>query len=200
MSWRLEGTYLENCNCEVVCPCSATSLALPADNERCQVVLAFNVRAGEIEGVDVSGRAVVLVADTPQQMTDGNWRLGVFFDDGASEDQAGKLQAVFGGQLGGPPAGLVPLLGDMLGMESAPITYTDDGFRHSVRVGDAIDIEIEDWVPEGNDAPTMLTGIVHPAAANVTVARASRGRVDAFGLSFANAGKNGHSAPFSWAA
>jgi len=69
-----------------------------------------------------------------------------------------------------------------------------------VRVGDAIDIEIEDWVPEGNDAPTMLTGIVHPAAANVTVARATRGRVDAFGLSFANAGKNGHSAPFSWAA
>jgi len=126
MSWRLEGTYLENCNCDVVCPCSATSLALPADNERCQVVLAFNVRAGEIEGVDVSGRAVVLVADTPQQMTDGSWRLGVFFDDGASEDQAGKLQAVFGGQLGGPPAGLVPLLGDMLGMESAPITYTDD--------------------------------------------------------------------------
>jgi hypothetical protein len=35
----------------------------PADVERCTVVLAFNVQRGQIEGLDVVGRTVV-VADT----------------------------------------------------------------------------------------------------------------------------------------
>jgi hypothetical protein len=50
---------------------------------------------------------------------------------------------VFGGQLGGPMAGLTPLVGEMLGVERAQIEIDDDGLRHSVRVGDAIDFEIQ---------------------------------------------------------
>src|SRR3970282_2168857 len=30
VAYRLDGTYFENCNCEVACPCSASNLALPA--------------------------------------------------------------------------------------------------------------------------------------------------------------------------
>ena len=44
-------------------------------------------------------------------------------------------------------AGLAPLVGEMLGVERAPIEVVDDGLRHSVRIGDAIDFEIEDIVP-----------------------------------------------------
>lgn len=43
-----------------------------------------------------------------------------------------------------------------------------------------------------------LTGMFHPANSTLTIAKANRSRVSAFGLSFANEGKNGHSAPFSW--
>jgi len=46
-------------------------------------------------------------------------------------------------------AGLVPLVGEMLGVERVPIEVVDDGIRHSVRIGDAIDFEIEDIVPFG---------------------------------------------------
>jgi hypothetical protein len=45
-----------------------------------------------------------------------------------------------------------------------------------------------------------LSGMFHPANSTLTIAKAARSRVDAFGLSFSHAGKNGHSAPFSWAA
>jgi hypothetical protein len=34
----------------------------------------------------------------------------------------------------------------------------------------------------------------------LTIAQATRSRVSAFGLEFDNTGKNGHAAPFSWAA
>src|SRR3982074_351835 len=64
MSWKLEGSYFENCNCDWVCPCSVTSFGSPATGDRCQVVLNYHVRRGEIDGVDVSGHSVSVVADT----------------------------------------------------------------------------------------------------------------------------------------
>ena len=68
MAWRLKGTYFENCNCNMVCPCSTSGLTMPADNERCRVVLVFQVASGEIEGVDVSNLSIALLADAPRQM------------------------------------------------------------------------------------------------------------------------------------
>jgi len=201
MAWQLEGTYFENCSCDMVCPCTTSGLTMRADTDRCQVVLSFHVDQGEIDGVDVGGKTVVIVADTPPVMSDGNWRVGVVMDAAASPEQAEKLGAVFAGQAGGPMAMLSPLITEMLGIESAPIDYVDDGRHHSVKVGELIDIEIEDFIPALNPGGEVerLTGMFHPANSTLTIAKANRSRVDAFGLSFANVGKNGHWAPFSWA-
>ncbi len=201
MAWRLDGTYFENCSCDMVCPCTTSGLTMPADQERCRVVLAFHVDSGEVDGLDVSDKTVVVVADTPQVMSEGNWRVGVVMDASASEEQAAGLGAIFGGKAGGPMAGLAPLITEMLGMESAPIDYADDGRRHSLKVGDIIDIEVEDFVPPQlpDGEVEHLTGMFHPANSTLTIARANRSRVSVFGLTFANEGKNGHSAPFSWA-
>jgi hypothetical protein len=87
MSWKIAGSYFETCSCDVVCPCTA-SLSLGATNDYCRVVLVFHVKEGEVEGVDVGGLTVAAVAETPKVMTDGNWRLGVFIDAAASDEQA----------------------------------------------------------------------------------------------------------------
>ena len=108
MAWHLEGTYFENCNCDVLCPCGASSLVLPADKERCHVVLAYHVERGEIE--------------------------------------------------------------------------------------------VEDFVPEGESEPSRPTGAHHPSSSTLTVARATHSRINAFGMEFDNEGKNGHTPPYSWAA
>lgn len=177
MAWKLEGTYFESCSCEVVCPCTA-SLALGADYDRCRVTLVFSVTDGEVDGTDVSGLTVAAVADTPKVMSDGNWRLGVFIDDAASEEQAEKLGAVFGGQLGGPMEALAPLIGENLGLERAPIEVREEGLRHSVKIGDAVDVEIEDVVPFGVESgePARMSGIFHPAGSELTIAKATRAR------------------------
>lgn len=203
MAWHLEGTYFENCSCDMVCPCSTSSLTMPADTDRCEVVLAFHIDSGEIEGVDVSGLSVGVLADTPALMSDGNWRVGVFMDEGATQEQMDKLGAVFSGQLGGPMELVAGLVGENLGVEVAPIEYVDDGIRHYVKIGDFVEMEIEDFVPPQTPGaePTKITGVFHPANSTLTVARAtSTSRVNAFGLEFSNAEKNGLSAPFSWAA
>lgn len=202
MAWQLEGTYFENCPCDMVCPCTTSAFSMPADQDRCRVVLAFHIDRGEVEGVDVGGRSVVVLADTPALMGEGNWRVGMVMDAAASPEQAEKLGTVFSGQLGGPMAMLSPLISEMLGVESAAIEYHDDGRRHSLRVGEMMDIEIEDFVAPANPGGPVerLSGMFHPASSELTIARATRSSVDAFGLSFSHVGKNGHSAPFAWAA
>jgi hypothetical protein len=199
VGWKLQGTYFETCSCEVVCPCTA-SLSLGADYDRCRVTLVFRVADGEVDGTDVSGLTVAAVADTPKVMTDGNWRLGVYIDAAASDDQAAKLGAVFGGQRGGPMEALGPLIGENLGVERAAIEVTEDGLRHSVKIGDAIDFEIEDVVSFGVESgkPARLTGIFHPAGSELTIAKATRSSIDAFGIEYE--GKSAFSSPFSWAA
>lgn len=139
-----------------------------------------------------------MIADTPRQMTDGDWRMALFVDERASAEQVEKLGAAFGGQLGGPMEMLAPLVGEMLGMEQAPIAYVDDKRLHRVTVGDVIEVEIEDLQGEHLDAPTRLVNVEHPAATTLTLAQARGARVDAFGISFD--GVTGASAPFAWSA
>jgi hypothetical protein len=163
--------------------------------------LVFNLRAGQVEGTEVGGRTVVLIADTPKVMTEGNWRLGVYVDDGADDEQFDKLVKVFGGQLGGPMGALAPLVGEVVGVERAAIEVTDDGLLHRVRVADSIDFEIEDIVPFGADdgQPVRFQGMFHPVASDLTMAEARRTRIDAFGIAYE--GKTGLStSTFSWAA
>jgi hypothetical protein len=200
MSWKLAGTYFETCSCEVVCPCTV-SLANGATYDRCRVTLVFNVVDGDVDGTDVSGLKVAAVADTPQVMSEGNWRLGVVIDAAASDEQAAKLGAVFSGQLGGPMEALGPLVGESLGVERLPIDVREDGLTHSVRIGDAIDFEIEDIVPFGVESgePARLVGIFHPAGSELTISKATRSSIDAFGISYE--GKSGFSSStFAWAA
>ena len=144
---------------------------------------------------------MVTIIDTPKVMTDGNWRLGMFVDDQATDEQFDKLVKVFGGQLGGPMAVLAPLVGEVVGVERAAIEIRDDGLLHSVRVGDVIEFEIEDIVPFGveNGRPVRFDGMFHPAGSNLTMAEARRSRINAFGIQYE--GKTGLStSEFSWAA
>ena len=200
MSWNLKGSYTETCSCELMCPCNL-SFDHGATYDYCRVTLVFDIREGQVEGVDIGGLKVAAIADTPKVMTDGNWRLGMFIDERATDEQAEKLAGVFSGQIGGPMGALAPLVGELLGVERAPIEIHDDGRRHSVRVGDVIDFEVEDIVPFGKEdgQPIRFDGMFHPVASNLTMAEATRSRINAFGIEYE--GKTGLStAEFSWAA
>lgn len=200
MAWKLDGTYFENCSCEMPCPCTI-SFDAGADYDRCEVLLAFHVDSGEVDGTDVSDLTVAIVADTPKVMTDGNWKLGLVIDEGASDEQAEKLGAVFAGDLGGPMAALAPLIGEMLGVERARIDYASSNGNHRITVGEGAEIEVNDVIPFGSESgkPAQAINLFHPAGSTLTVGKAGKSRVDLLGLSFSAEGKSGFSAPFSWA-
>lgn len=198
MAWHLNGTYVESCSCNTPCPCTV-SLSLGADLDYCRALLAFDISDGDIDGVDVSGIGVAMIAETPKVMTDGGWKVGLYVSDSASDEQAEAMGRVFSGELGGPPAALGPLIGEFLGVERAPMTFHDDGGTHAVKIGDDVDIEVEDVVPFGSETgkPVQVTNIFHPAGDTLTIAAPTRARVDGFGIQYE--GKAGFSnAKFSW--
>jgi hypothetical protein len=96
---------------------------------------------------------------------------------------------------------LAPLVGEVVGVQRASIERSDDGLRHSVRVDDVIDFEVEDIVPFGVETgePVRFAGMFHPVGSDLTMAEARRSRIDAFGIRYE--GKSGLStADFSWSA
>ena len=108
MTWHVQGTYFENCSCDVSCPCTVTDFAVPGDYDPCRFMFAFHVQRGEVDGVDVSDRTVAVVGEGPAEMTKGNWRVGLLVDDRASGEQREKLSGVFSGQMGGPMGAVAP--------------------------------------------------------------------------------------------
>ena len=200
MAWKLRGSYFETCSCDLLCPC-IVSMDHGATYDYCRVTLVFDIHEGEIEGTDVGGLKVVAIVDSPKVMTEGDWRLGMFVDENANDEQMGKLTAVFGGQKGGPMAAIAPLVGEVVGVERAPIEVAEEGLRHSVRIGDAVDFEVEDIVPFGIETgePVRLTGVFYPLGSELVIAEAKRSDINAFGIQYE--GKNGLSkSEFSWAA
>lgn len=199
MAWKLDGHYFENCSCEMPCPCTVTFDA-GADHDRCRFLMAYRVEAGEVDGVDVSGRTVAVIGDSPKVMTEGGWKVGIVIDHGASDEQVERLSAVFGGQMGGPMEVVSGLVGEVLGVERGPIDVSEQDGRHRITVGDDTEMEVEDVVPFGvdNGAPAKLVGVAHPASDTLTVARSTRSRISLLGVEFATEGTSGFSAPFSW--
>ena len=200
MSWSLKGSYVETCSCELMCPCNM-SFDHGATYDYCRVTLCFDIERGEIEGADVGGLKVVAIADTPKVMTDGNWKLGMFVDESASDEQMDKLVKVFTGQLGGPMEAVAPLVGEVLGVERARIEIDHDGNNHHVRVSDAIDFEVEDIAPFGLEEghTVKFDGIFHPVAPDLTMAEAKRSSISAFGVAYEAKTAVTH-ASFAWAA
>jgi hypothetical protein len=206
MSWKLTGTYVENCSCAAICPCTWSGLTLRATGDRCRAVMTYHLKEGEIESVDVSGLIVGVVIDTPPLMSDGNWTAGLLIDAAASEEQAEKLESVFSGKLGGPPAWLVPLVSEWKGVARIPATHDADGREHRVRFGDMVDITVR--VEGGRGILRDPAGLVrlvfegghHPPSSSntLTVAPTVRSRVSAFGIEFGGSVISGFTTGFAW--
>src|SRR4051794_24524992 len=69
MSWNLKGSYIETCSCELMCPCNF-SFDHGATYDFCRVTLVFSIKEGAVDGTDIAGRTVAIIADTPKVMTE----------------------------------------------------------------------------------------------------------------------------------
>jgi hypothetical protein len=118
--YRLQGKVLEACTCQVICPCW---VARDPDGGTCEGAIAYKIDSGEIDGVDVSGLTIALLARIPGNVTAGNWKVMVFVDDTADANQEKALLDVFSGRAGGPVADFASLIGEVVEVQRVPITF-----------------------------------------------------------------------------
>ena len=137
VNWQLSGSYFENCNCDVVCPCLlSTNAQLTSKPTQgvCDVGLVFHIDTGKYGDVRLDGLNVAMVAHAPGPMADGNWTAAAYIDEQADDKQTEALGAIFTGAAGGPMAVLAPMIGTNLSARKVPISYRIDGKKRSAQI------------------------------------------------------------------
>jgi len=199
-AWNVNGQYYETCNCDFVCPCVPGQLAVRPSKGDCQFAMAFQIERGAFGSVKLDGLGFIVLGYTPEAMGKGNWSVGLITDARATNEQRDAMTSIASGQAGGPMAALAGLIGKFVGVESAPITFDRQGRTWSVKAGQLVDMSATGASGLNPDTELRLEHTGHPAADSFTLARASKSRIEALGLSWSDAtgGNNGQYAPFSW--
>jgi len=107
LQWNVAGDWFDVCKCNIPCPCEFAQAPTYGD---CEGILVWHVNEGNYGDVPLDGLNVLALG-----AFEGNvW---------ADEHQREALQMVFGGQAGGWPAEFAALIGEVRGMETAPIEF-----------------------------------------------------------------------------
>jgi hypothetical protein len=193
-SWKIAGSFFEACNCNVACPCVFLS---PPTSGECTLLLAWHIDQGRFGQTDLNGLNAVLAVYSPGHMMEVKWKVALYVDEKANQSQQDALTQIFSGQAGGHLAALGPLIGEVLGVKTAPIDYQSDGKRRSLRLGTVGEMEIEGMPGQDGGDVTISS---HPFTAvpgfPAVVAKSKQMRFTDYGLSWEVSNKNGFFSPF----
>jgi hypothetical protein len=203
-AWHVAGDWFDVCKCTVPCPCTFAQAPSSGD---CAGVLAWHIRRGHYGTVPLDGLSLLGVSEFEGNIWEGQTKaiLGLFVDERATAAQRGALQSIWGGEAGGFPAMFASLIGEMRGIEYAPIEFAvaaDLAEWHAgipgrvVARGEAL---TGPMTPPGRrvqtlNAPGSETG---PGTVS-TWGRAIANTVDAFGFKWNWAGRSSKHIPFDW--
>jgi hypothetical protein len=97
----------------------------------------MRVDGGRIEGVDVSGLGVALLAFAIDD--EMKWRAVIHIDERATPLQHDALLKLVTGQLGGAFAELATFIGEVSAIERSPIRIDVDGHNARLTIGTSVD-------------------------------------------------------------
>ncbi|HZR91298.1 MAG TPA: DUF1326 domain-containing protein [Gaiellaceae bacterium] len=202
--WHVVGDWFDVCKCAIPCPC--TFAQAPTDGD-CEGILAWHIREGSYGDVRLDSLNVVAVGAFEGNLWAGEGKvtLGMFVDERADERQREALGVIFGGRGGGWPAEFAQAIGEVRGVEYAPITF---------EIAD----DLSSWAAEVPGRATAraeaLTGPTTPPGRRVQVlnapgaevgpgqvatwGRATADDVDAFGFRWRWEGRSSKHFPFDW--
>ena len=139
-SWRMRGDVMEACSCATTCPCNFGSDPTPLP---CEVVIGWRIQDGNYGNTRLDGLSVVLYGRIPGNVFQGNWTVGVYLDQRASQQQAHALGDIFAGNAGGWPAMLSSLIGNLLTPKLVPIQFQTVDGEHSITIPGLLEVGSE---------------------------------------------------------
>jgi hypothetical protein len=190
--YELEGTLLEVCTCGVLCPCWVGE---DPDEGNCLSINAYHFDKGTIRGIDVAGRSLAVVCDIPGNVLNpGTWKVGLYVDDGATDEQLEAIKAAYSGELGGPLADLAGLIAEVFTVERVPIVHEVHDGAGTLRVGDFAKADMAPFRdPKGEHITTLRDSAFSTVPGSPAyVAKASHAEVNLpqHGITWSANGKN----------
>jgi hypothetical protein len=179
--YELEGRLLEVCSCDILCPCW---VGRDPDGGTCDAAVAWHFDRGTIQGVDVSGLTIAISGHIPGNILQGNWRVLVYVDEKATPAQQDAMLAVYTGKLGGPIADLAALIGEVVGVERVPITFTVEGGKGTLALGERVQAEMAPFTGPTGEVTTLHESVfstIPGSPAYVSSADHFRSKVPALG-------------------
>lgn len=194
--WKLTGGYFEACNCDAACPCIFLG---PPTKGDCTVLVAWHIDHGNFAGVKLDNLNTVLAAYSPGHMLQTKWRVALYLDERANDEQRGCLTKIFGGHAGGHLANLAPCIGEVLGVKAVPIEYRAEGKRRSLSMAGIAGVEIE-AVPGQNGAEVTVSDMPFCVAPGfpAVVAKSKRLSYADNGYQWEITDRNGFYSPFAY--
>jgi len=125
------------------------------DGGTCDAAVGWHIDRGTIQDVDVSGLTIAISAHIPGNILKGNWRALVYVDDQATPAQQDALLSVWTGKLGGPIADLAALIGEVVGVERVPITFTVQQGKGTLIIGQTVEAELVPFTGPTGEATTL---------------------------------------------
>jgi hypothetical protein len=135
---------------------------MEGDRGWCSAVRLYDIQSGNVDGIDVSGTKLDLVADWPSRFLAGNGTGRLYFDPGVSQEQRAALEALIKGEQGGVFEVVGALVPNFLPSAEAPIRIqVDEEGTTQAAVGDIGALVVKPLRgPEGD-----FTRLLHGAAA-----------------------------------
>lgn len=198
VDWSMKGELVLACNCTVFCPCVLSLGNHPPTEGYCQTWAGFRIDQGHYGETDLSGLNLGLIMEIPGYMSRGNWTAGLFIDERASIYAVKGLTKIFSGKAGGTTSLLSILVGNFLGVKQVPISYETVDSKRIVKIPKIIDgvvAPIPGKVP-GED--TVIENSQYWIASKITVARAEKSKMRAYGRNWNFAGRSAEICPLDW--
>jgi hypothetical protein len=186
------------------CPC--TFAQAPSEGD-CEGILAWHVREGSYGNVPLDDLNVVALGWFQGNVWAGEAKvtMGIDIDERADVQQREALQMIFSGRAGGWPGEFANTIGEVRGIEYAPITFelADDLAYWAAEVPGKASARAE-ALTGPTTPPGQRVQVHNPPGAEVgpgqvaTWGTATVDRVDGFGFRWDWAGRSSKHFPFDW--
>jgi hypothetical protein len=120
--WKASGDWFDVCSCNIPCPCE---FAQAPTNGECEGVIAYHIKNGYYGKTPLDSLNVLGLTYFKGNIWAEETKLSgaFFFDERANQQQRDALQMIFTGRAGGFMAELAELIGDVRGIDYAPIRF-----------------------------------------------------------------------------
>jgi hypothetical protein len=163
IEWAISGTYLEACNCEVICPCRRVGGRAGGRSTygTCQGALSWAVLDGRAGDVDLAGLGAVLVLSYDDDEPGSPWTYFLYVDERGSDRQREALARILTGELGGTAKRQFPWAfkeSRPLGWRAAPIEIQHTPRRGWFRAGEQVTLRVGDTVADQEPVTCIIPG------------------------------------------